>query len=185
MPEHTPEGGAGTAPAEEQTDTIEDRTFAQEDVDRIVTERLRRERQRAEKTVRDEYEQRIAELEAAAEDVQQERADAATLSTQLRAAEKRAVISERLLARGTTLPPAYLPGIDGEDGAAVDAAIDAAEERWASDMRKYGRPPADIGSPTQPAAAPTKPQHPVDADLAERMRRGDAGAFTEYRAMRG
>jgi NADH dehydrogenase/NADH:ubiquinone oxidoreductase subunit G len=101
MPEHTPEdGGAGTAPAETEdaeprTPNAEPRTFTQEDVDRIVTERLRRERQRVEKAVRDEFEGRIAELEAAGEQAQQARGDVETLSGALRSAENRALIAER------------------------------------------------------------------------------------------
>ncbi len=172
MPEHTPEGGAGTAPVD-----VEDRAFTQEDVDRIVTERLRRERQRTEKVVRDEYEQRIAELETNAEDGRQARGE-------LRTSQRRTLIAERLLSKGSKLPPAYLAGIDGDDDTSVDAAIQAAESQWAADIRLYGRKPADIGAPSNPTGTKPAAGPKVDADLAERMRRGDAEAFREYRAAR-
>jgi NADH dehydrogenase/NADH:ubiquinone oxidoreductase subunit G len=194
MPEHTstPElDGAGTAPAENDEaagraslpDDVEARTFTQEDVDRIVTERLRRERQRTEKAVRDEFEGRIAELETAGEEARQARNETATLSSALKSAEARALVAERLLAKGAKLPPPYLGLIHGDDAEAV-ASIDAAQEQWAADMRRFAQPRADIGAPIRTAtgqgARPTR----VDDALAERMRRGEADAFREYRAIR-
>jgi hypothetical protein len=183
MPEDTSvvePDGAGTAPAEDAPD----RAFTQEDVDRIVAEPLRRERQRAEKAVRDELEGRLAELESSQEEARQARADAETLSGALRSAEKRALISERLLAKGAKLPPPYLGLIDGDDSEAVDGAIDAAREQWLSDLRQFAQPRTDVGapvrSPTGEAARATR----VDETLAERMRRGEADAFREYRALR-
>jgi hypothetical protein len=182
MPEETPEGGAGTAPAE-------DRTFTQEDVDRIVTERLRRERQRAEKAVRDEYEGRIAELEAAAQGGHEVLRVLSDTKNELHAARKQALIAQRVMAharsRGTgPLPPPYLAQIDGEDEASVDSAIAAAEEQWQTDLRLYGRKATSVGRPTNPAGAHATAAPVVDADFAERMRRGDPEAFRQYAATR-
>jgi hypothetical protein len=210
MPDETlpPErDGAGTAPADELDvvgrsassddvptddavgraslpDDVEPRTFTQEDVDRIVTERLRRERQRAEKAVRDEFAGRIAELEGAQEEAQQARNEAATLSGALKSAESRALIAERLLAKGAALPPPYLALVKGDDVESIDAAIEYAKEQWAEDTRRFGRPTVDVGAPThRPTSVATRATR-VDADLAERMRRGEAEAFREYRTMR-
>jgi hypothetical protein len=184
MPEETPEGGAGTALAETTT-------FTQEDVDRIVTERLRRERQRAEKTVRDEYEGRIAELEAAREAGQGAAGELESLKTELQAARKQALIAERLQARrrdalGPPLPPAYVAQINGEDEASIEAAIIAAEAQWEADLRQYARKPVDVGRPVNPVGGGPEVRTPrVDADLAERMKRGDPEAFRQYTAIRG
>jgi len=191
MPEHTPdEGGAGTAPAEVDVPQAaspvqtEPRTFTQEDVDRIVTERLRRERQRLEKATRDEFEGRIAELEASAEAAQQARSDVETLSGALRSAERRALVAERLLARGVALPPPYAALVTGDDGESIDAAIDSARDQWAEDVRRFARPPTDVGAPIRPnTSGPARPTR-VDDALAERMRQGEPEAFREYHAMR-
>ncbi len=179
MPEQTPQGGAGTAPAEP-----DNKLFTQEDVDRIVAERLRRERPRAEKAVRDDYESRIAELEATARQAQEAQDELAKLKADLQAASKRALVADRVLARGAPLPAAYLSQIDGEDEAAIDAAIEAAGEQWAADLRNYGGKVVDVGSPTNPASAKAPPSPTVDADLAERMRQGDPEAFKQYAAVR-
>jgi hypothetical protein len=208
MPEETlpPErDGAGTAPADEPdvvgrsagSDDVptddgpggpsydgKGKTFTQEDVDRIVTERLRRERQRVEKAVRDEFEGRIAVLEGAQEEAQQARNDATTLSGALKGAETRALIAERLLVKGVSLPPPYLALVKGDDEAAIDAAIDSAREQWTEDTRRFGRPTVDVGAPTRRATGAAAAATRVDADLAERMRRGDPEAFREYRTMR-
>jgi len=208
MPEHTPEdGGAGTAPAstdsekcEVQSDELDGdavlstshsslrtavtKTFTQEDVDRIVTERLRRERQRVEKAVRDEFEGRITELEAAGEEAQQARNDVTTLSGALKSAENRALIAERLLAKGAGLPPPYAALVRGEDAEGIDASIDAAREQWAADLRLFAKPATDVGAPIRAnTGGPARPTR-VDEALAERMRRGEAEAFREYHAMR-
>jgi hypothetical protein len=179
MPEQTPPGGAGTAPAEP-----ENKLFTQEDVDRIVAERLRRERQRAEKAVRDEYESRIAELETTAREAREAQGEVASLKADLQTASKRALIADRVLARGAPLPAAYLSQIDGDDEAAIDAAIEAAEDQWAADLRNYGGKATDVGSPSNPASAKAPTTPVVDADLAERMRQGDPEAFKQYAAVR-
>ena len=179
MPEQTPPGGAGTAPAEP-----ENKLFTQEDVDRIVSERLRRERQRTEKAAREQYESRIAELETTAGEAEASRSELQSVKTQLQAARKRTLIADRVLAKGAPLPPAYLSQIDGEDEAQIEAAIEAAEEQWAADVRRYGGPMADVGSPSNPAGALAPGSPAVDADLAERMRQGDPEAFKQYSAIR-
>jgi hypothetical protein len=195
MPERTPEaGGAGTAPAENTEPggqaflpvppDAEPRSFTQEDVDRIVTERLRRERQRVEKAVRDEFGGRIAELEAAGEEAQQVRGDVETLSGALRGAEQRALIAERLLAKGAGLPPPYAALVKGEDAESIDDAIDAAREQWAADLRLFAKPAKDVGAPVRATTGAAARATRVDADLAERMRRGETEAFREYHAMR-
>ncbi len=203
MPEDTlpQEPDAGTAPAEGEPAgqptrervgqptraadvDPEARTFTQDDVDRIVTERLRRERQRTEKAVRDEFEGRLAELEASREEARQARSDAETLSGALRAAERRALVAERLHAKGANLPPPYLGLVDGDDAQAVDASIEAAQEQWATDLRRFARPKTDVGTPIRAGAGAPAPVARVDEALAERMRRGEADAFREYRALR-
>ena len=208
MPEHTPEdGGAGTAPADTDSEKCEvmsdelqgdavlstqhsalstavSKAFTQEDVDRIVTERLRRERQRVEKAVRDEFEGRIAELETSHEEAQQARNDAETLSGALRSAEERALIAERLLAKGAGLPPPYAALVKGEDAESIDAAIDAAREQWTADMRLFAKPATDVGAPVRANTGGATRATRVDDGLAERMRRGEAEAFREYRAIR-
>jgi hypothetical protein len=190
MPEHTPDdGGAGTAPAETEdaeprTPNAEPRTFTQEDVDRIVAERLRRERQRVEKAVRDEFEGRIAELEAAGEQAQQARGDVETLSGALRSAENRALIAERLLAKGAGLPAPYAALVKGEDAETIDASIDAAREQLAADLRLFAKPATDVGAPVRVSAGGAARPTRVDEALAERMRRGEAEAFREYHAIR-
>jgi hypothetical protein len=194
--------GAGTAPADAGSDecqvtsdecdgeaapearysTLGTRTFTQEDVDRIITERLRRERSRlgrdAEKAVRDE-------LEGAQQEARAARGEAETLGGALREAEQRALVAERLLAKGVSLPLPYLAQIRGEDEGAVDAAIDAAREQWAADVRRFARPAVDVGSRVNPQATArnTRPAL-VDEALADRMRRGETEAFREYRAIR-
>jgi hypothetical protein len=192
MPEETPEGGAGTAPAQEGPPGAEAPfapTFTQEDVDRIVTERLRRERQRAEKAARDEYEGRIAELEAAAQAGHEALRQLNDTKNELHAARKQALVTERVMARAQSrgtgpLPPPYLAQIDGEDEESVDTAIAAAEEQWQADLRLYGRKAIDVGRPTNPAGARATAVPVVDVDLAERMRRGDPEAFRQYAAVR-
>ncbi len=193
MPEETPAGGAGTAPAHEEPQEAEapfGPTFTQDDVDRIVTERLRRERQRAEKAARDEYEGRIAELEAAAQAGHDALRQLTEAKNELRAAGKRALIAERVMARGRSrgaglLPAPYLAQIEGEDEESVDAALAAAEEQWQADLRLYGRRATDVGRPTNPAGARATAAPVVDGDLAERMRRGDPEAFRQYAGIRG
>jgi hypothetical protein len=179
MPEQTPSGGAGTAPAEPES-----KLFTQEDVDRIVAERLRRERQRAEKAAKDEYEQRIAELEAAAGEAQQAHGELEGLQAELQAARQRALIADRVLSKGAAVPAAYLTRIDGQDEAEIDAAIEAAEEQWAADVQRYGGQVTDVGSPSNPAGAAAPGAPAVDADLAERMRQGDPEAFKQYAEIR-
>jgi len=171
-------------PEARPTIQVEARTFTQEDVDRIVTERLRRERQRTEKAVRDEFGARIAELEASQEEARQVRNDAETLSGALRSAEKRALVAERLLARNAKLPPPYLGLIDGEDAETIDAAIQAAQEQWAADLRRFAQPRTDIGAPVRPPTGEAARATRVDDALAERMRRGETEAFREYQALR-
>jgi hypothetical protein len=179
MPEQTPPGGAGTAPAEPDS-----KLFTQEDVDRIVAERLRRERQRAEKAAKDEYEPRIAELEAAAGEAKQTHGELEGLRGELQAARKRAFIADRVLSKGTAVPAAYLARIDGEDEAEIDAAIEAAEEQWAADVDRYGAGAVSVGSPSNPAGAAAPRPPAVDEDLAERMRQGDPEAFKQYAEIR-
>ncbi|MBM3499409.1 MAG: hypothetical protein FJX74_12145 [Armatimonadetes bacterium] len=133
--------------------------------------------------MRDEFEARIAELEASQEEAQQVRNDAETLSGALKQAERRALVAERLLAKGAKLPSPYLGLIDGDDPEAVDAAIDAAQEQWSADLRRFAQPRTDIGAPVKAAAQVSRPTR-VDEGLAERMRRGETEAFREYRAMR-
>lgn len=192
MPELTPEGGAGTAPAgeheavglSESSAAVDRTTFTQEDVDRIVTERLRRERQRLEKAVRDEFEARIAELQVARDEAQRARDEAAALSAAVRNAERRALIAECLLDRGINLPSPYLALIEGDDRDSIAASIQAVYERWEADAGRFARPQVNIGTPTRVAPQQTSPPTAVDGALAERMRRGDPEAFREYAAVR-
>ena len=128
-----------------------ERTFTQADVDRIINERIAKERTKAESMAakaREEAERKAAEEQGKYQELYQAaQQKAATLEAQLRAAEIASI--KRDVAQRLNMPAALANRLQGEDEATIEADAKAL-------MAALPKPtPPNINSGTGNGAAPT------------------------------
>ena len=128
-----------------------ERTFTQQDVDRIINERIAKERSKAESMAakaREEAERKAAEEQGKYQELYEAaQQKAATLEAQLRAAEIASI--KRDVAQRLNMPIALANRLQGEDEATIEADAKAL-------MAALPKPtPPNINSGTGNGAAPT------------------------------
>lgn len=139
-----PDAGTAPATAGEQAKQ-EEKKFTQSDMNRAIQERLAEEKRRAERAAE---EKRLAEAGEYSKLLEQERARAAELESQLKQRE-RALLADRI-GRRHNLPEPLIDRLRGETESELEAD--------AKELAKLLPAPAE---PPRPAASPANPARPA------------------------